>query len=334
MSNRRFFLKSLAALTAGICAPIDLKAGHSGEDRLGKLLPLRQLGRTGDYVTMLGVGGYHVGWTTERDAQEVIEAALEGGVRFFDTAVSYGPFISEERYGKFLTPKHRDIVYLMTKSHAREAKDMQQHLDDSLRRMKTDYIDLWQIHALGTPQDADNRIANGILEVLIKAKESGKVRHLGFTGHQNPFGLERMLEQTTESKLFDAIQMPVNVCDESYFSFTKLLMPELMNRGIAVLAMKTLADGRFFSRKAEANWTTDDPLIPNHLSMKEALYYAWSLPISVLITGAENATYMREKIELARNFAKMDEDQRLALVERVREIASTGQLEYYKRKET
>lgn len=332
MNNRRDFLKSIAAMTAALSIPTSISAKAKNEDRLGKLLPMRRLGRTNEYVSMLGVGGFHVGWTTERDAQEVIEAALEGGVRFFDTAESYSKGVSEERYGKFLTPKYRDLIFLMTKSTGKDAKTVQEHLEGSLRRLKTDQIDLYQVHSIRTPEDVDDRIQEGVLKVLLKAKEEGKIRHLGFTGHQNPFAHLRMLEQTKESDIFDALLMPINVLDQTYFSFTKNVMPPALERDMGILAIKTLADGRFFAKKERANWTSDDPVIPNYMSIKEAMYFVWSLPVTVLISGNENATFMREKIELARNFEKFTEEEKMALIEKVKAKALEGKIEYFKRR--
>lgn len=333
MANRRTFLKSLAGATAGISLASTSFGAENNSDRIGEILPKRKLGRTGEYVTMLGTGGYHVGWTTERDAQEVIEASLEGGVRFFDTAESYSKGVSEERYGKYLTPKYRDLIFLMTKSTGRDAKTVQEHLEGSLRRLKVDQIDLYQVHSIRTPQDVDSRIEKGVLDVLLKAKQDGKIKYLGFTGHQNPFAHTRMLEQTKESDIYDALLMPVNVLDASYYSFTENVMPEALNRDMGVLAIKSLADGRFFAKKEKANWTSEDPLIPNYLSIKEAMYYVWSLPVTVLISGNENATFMREKIALARSFSKLSENERLVLIEKVRDIAQTGKLEYFKKKQ-
>ncbi|WP_347838685.1 aldo/keto reductase [uncultured Draconibacterium sp.] len=334
MSDRRSFLKSLAGATAGIA--ITSKAlgnDQKSRDRLGEVLPKRKLGRTGELVTMLGTGGYHIGWTTERDAQEVIEASIEGGVRFFDTAESYSKGVSEERYGKYLTPKYRDLVFLMTKSTGRDAKTVQEHLEGSLRRLKVDQLDLYQVHSIQTPDDVDNRIKNGVLEVLLKAQQQGKIKYLGFTGHQNPYAHTRMLDQTQESDIFDTVLMPVNVLDQTYFSFTKNVIPPALERNMGILAIKSLADGRFFAKKEKVNWTSDDPLIPNYLSIKEAMHFVWSLPVSVLISGNENATYMREKIALARSFTALTEEQKLALVDKVRDIALTGKLEYFKKKE-
>ena len=333
MADRRTFLKSLAGATAGLSLSNTAFGTESNSDRLGEVLPKRKLGRTGEYVTMLGTGGYHVGWTPERDAQEVIEAALEGGVRFFDTAESYSKGTSEERYGKFLTPKYRDLIFLMTKSTGKDAKTVQEHLEGSLRRLKVDQIDLFQVHSIRTPEDVDSRIKEGVLEVLIKAKEQGKVKYLGFTGHQNPFAHTRMLERTKESNIFDTALMPVNVLDQSYFSFTKNVIPKALDRNMGILAIKSLADGRFFAKKEKANWTSDDPLIPNYLNIKEAMHFVWSLPVTVLISGNENATFMREKIALARSFSKLTEDKKMDLIEKVRDIALTGELEYFKKKE-
>lgn len=333
MTNRRMFLKSLAGATAGLTLAVKTQAANNESDRLGEVLPKRKLGRTNQYVTMLGTGGYHVGWTTERDAQEVIEASLEGGVRFFDTAESYGNGTSETRYGKYLTPKYRDLIFLMSKSTGKDAKTVREHLEATLRRLKTDQLDLYQVHAISTPDDVDSRIQLGVLDVLLKAKEEGKIKYLGFTGHQNPFAHARMLEKTKGSDIFDTVLMPVNVLDQTYFSFTKNVLPEALDRNMGILAIKSLADGRFFAKKEEAGWTSADPLIPNYLSIKEAMHFVWSLPVSVLISGNENATFMREKIALARSFSKLSEGQRAALIDKVSNIALTGKLEYYKRKE-
>ena len=332
MADRRMFLKSLAGATAGLALAGPAK-GADDRDRLGEVLPKRKLGRTNQYVTMLCTGGYHVGWTTERDAQEVIEAALEGGVRFFDTAESYADGTSETRYGKYLTPKYRDLIFLMSKSTGKDAKTVKEHLEGTLRRLKTDHLDLYQVHAISTPEDVDNRIQLGVLDVLLKAKEDGKIKYLGFTGHQNPFAHARMLERTKESDIFDTVLMPVNVLDQTYFSFTENIMPKALDRNMGILAIKSLADGRFFAKKEQAGWTTDDPIIPNYLSIKEAMHFVWSLPVSVLISGNENATFMREKIALARSFSKLTEGQKLSLIDKVKHIALTGKVEYFKKKE-
>ena len=333
--NRREFIKYLTALTAGIVIPISVSGNNSEQhDRLGKVLPKRMLGKTGLEVTMLGVGGYHIGWTSEKDAQEVIEAALEGGIRFFDSAESYGPHTSEIRYGKYLVPHFRDDIFLMTKTYSTSPEQARKHLEESLDRMKTDHLDLWQLHSLESQKDVEDRITEGILEVMMEAKESGKTRHIGFTGHADPRAHARMLERTRDNPLFETIQMPVNVVDYNYkYSFIKQVLPLALEGNMGVLAMKTLADGRFFADKRmgdEHVWSSDDPVVPGRLSMRDALYFAWSLPISVLITGAENAKFIKEKIELAKGFASLSEEEQLALVAKVVDLAEKGEVEYYK----
>lgn len=333
MTDRRNFLKSLAGVTAGLSMAPAAFGREQNSDRLGEILPKRKLGRTGEYVTMLGTGGYHVGWTTERDAQEVIEAALEGGVRFFDTAESYGNGKSEERYGKYLTPKYRDLIFLTSKTTGADAKTVQEHLEGTLSRMKVDHLDLYQVHSIRTPEDVDSRIEKGVLDYLLKAKAQGKFKYLGFTGHQNPYAHAHMLDRSKESDIFDTVLMPVNVLDASWFSFTENVMPKALERNMGITSIKSLADGRFFAKKEQANWTSDDPVVPNYLSIKEAMYYVWSLPVTVLISGNENATFMREKIALARSFTKLSEERRMALINKVKEIAQTQKVEYYKKQE-
>ena len=336
-SDRRNFLKTLAGLTAGMMIPYrGFSTGGSGslpKDRIGEKLPLRKLGNTGEKVTMLGLGGYHIGWTTEKEAQATIEAALEGGVRFFDNAESYSNGLSEERYGKYLIPKYRDEIFLMTKTNSSDARTARQHLEGSLKRFNTDVIDLWQVHALQNPDDVDNRVDNEMLDVIAEAKKSGKVRYVGFTGHNNPYAHARMLDKTGSS-FFDACQFPVNVLDaRAEHSFIRTLMQRLMDRNMGVLAMKTLADGRFFNKKVQRGnviWDTNNPVVPGHINIEEALSFAWSLPISVLITGAENPQLMREKIAITKRFEQLTEDQRTALIEKVEDLNNKKDVEYYK----
>ncbi len=336
MEKRRQFLKKVSGLTAGIMIPIqNFSFGkNSNSDKWGQVLPKRKLGKTGKEVTMLGVGGYHVGWTTERDAQAVIEAAIEGGIRFFDTAESYGPHTSETRYGKYLTPKYREEIFLMTKSTAKDAKTMQEHLEGSLKRMKTDYLDLWQIHSVTDPEDVDRRIENGVFDVVMKAKMDGKVKHVGFTGHRNPKAHQRVLERTAENPFLETVQMPINVIDANHDHFINSVLPIAMDRKLGILAMKTMADGRFFAKKEnleKIQWETKNPVIPNKLSIMETLYFVWSLPVSVLITGAENERLIKEKIQLAKDFSNFNESQRSKLISKVADLAKDSSIEYYKK---
>ena len=258
---------------------------------------------------------------------------MAGGIRFFDTAESYDNGGSETRYGKYLVPKYRDEVFIMTKSTAKNGKLALEHLEGSLQRMGCDYVDLWQVHSLSTPEDVDERIENEILEVFEKAKAQGKAKHIGFTGHQNPFAHQRMMEQTASKDIFETVQMPINVIDSYFHSFIEHVLPLALERNFGVLAMKTLSDGRFFAEKKmneKLIWSSDDPLVPNHISVEEALFFVWSLPVSVLITGAENKMMLQEKIELANRFVKFTQSVRIKLMTRVHEKAGAS-IEYYKK---
>lgn len=330
MNDRRSVLKILAALTAGLLVPLKGINGnfYAPKDKFGELLPLRFLGRTGEKVTMLGLGGAHIAKCEEITAEAQIECAIDGGIRFFDNAHSYGRGKSEERYGKYLVPKYRDVSFIMTKTTAVSGKDALSELEGSLKRMKLDYVDLWQMHSIRSPQDVDTRIEQEVLEVFIRAKESGKVKHIGFTGHQDFNAHKRMLESTN---ILETCQMPMNCFDPNYKSFINNVLPTLVERQMGILAMKTLSNGGFFGGKTHFVSGDNPKVIPNVVSVQEAIHFAWSLPISTLITGADDVEMLQEKIDLARSFIAMSEKTRLELVERVGHADLEGaKVEFYK----
>ena len=329
MIDRRAFLKSLAGLTTGILLSSTSAEGgeeKSDSDRLGALLPTRRFGRTGEAVTMLGVGGWHIGDMEEAEAQKTIETALEGGVRFFDTAEGYQNGGSESRLGKLLVPKYRDDVFLMTKTRARDANEAWEHLDGSLSRLNTDRLDLWQVHAVRNPADVDERVENGVLDVMLEAKETGKTRYIGFTGHSSPAAHQRVLEKTD---IFDACQLSMNLVDVSYESFIESVVPTLVERNIGVIGMKALANGGFFGGSQHGRHGPNPKVVPNRVSISEAVRFVWSLPVSTLVTGPDNAKQMQEKIDIARDFIGMEDDERQKLIEKVEDMAGTT-VEFYK----
>ena len=336
METRRDFLRNMAGITAGMMLPAGwgCSGSQADSDTLGELLPMRKLGSTGEKVTMLGVGGYHIGWTTEKDAQEVIETAIEGGIRFFDTAHSYGPGTSEERYGKFLVPKYRDHIFLMTKTTAPDGETLLREVDLSLKRLNTDHVDLLQLHAFQNPGDVDDRINNGVMDAIYSVKESGKARHIGFTGHQSPYAHLRMMERLSEFPGFATLQMPLSIVDfASEHSFVRKTLPLALENKLGLLAMKTLAAGRYFGRTKisdEISWETETPVIPGYISVKEALYFSWSLPVSVLITGAENKALVLEKIEIAREFTRLTEEEKDLILDKASRAPDRDKVEYYK----
>jgi len=329
MENRRDFIKVLSALSIGVAgAPGQLFAAEKpATDRLGELLSLRNLGKTGEKVTMLGMGGFHIGCAmSEKEAEKTIEVAMAGGVRFFDCAQAYCEGNTERRLGKILTPKYRDVSYLMSKTLAPDADSARKSLEESLRNLKTDYLDLWQVHSLKTLKDVNDRVANGVLEVMLEAKQSGKVRHIGFTGHVNPKTHLRMLGKTD---IFEVCQMPVNAVDPNHSSFIVDVMPELLKRNMGIIVIKSLGGGSFFAQSPRLQgWNIQDPVIPARISIREALEFVWSLPVSVLVTGAENAEQLQEKIELAREFSPLNEEARIELIEKVADMVGIAESNY------
>jgi len=329
MLYRRDFLRLLAATTGSVLvAPRVLgQSASAPSDKLGQTLPLRKLGATGAQVTMLGLGGSHFGAFSEADAEKVLEATLEGGIRFFDTAESYQNGGSEERIGKLVVPKYREHVFLMSKSTGVDARTAQAHLEGTLRRMKTDYLDLWQIHSLTTPEDTDKRLDNGVLDVVLKAKEQGKAKYIGFTGHRSPAANMRMLERTD---VLQTCQMPINVLDPSFNSFITGVLPTLLERNMSVLAMKTLSNGAFLKpQRARGDKPAAGPVIPDRISVEQALHFVWSLPVSVLISRPNTLDQLKENIAIARRFTTMSEADRLALIEKTADLAG-DRVEYYK----
>lgn len=327
MPNRRHFLQTVSSISAAVLASSNVASAKTKSDKWGEWLPSRPLGKTEEQTTILGIGGYHFGACSETEAQGIIEAAIEGGIRFFDNARQYQDGGAEERMSKLLVPKYRDEVFIMTKTQAVTAKAARADLETSLRLLKTDHLDLWQIHSVTTPEDVDNRLDHGVLDEFIKAKDEGKVRHIGFTGHQNYNGHLRMLERTKDMDVFTTCQMPINVLDPNHESFITHVLPKVVERGISPLAMKTLAFGNFF--KIERNNT--ETIIPHRISVAEAIHFVWSLPVTCLITGADSVELIKEKIAFAKSFKAMEEDKRMALTAKITDFAGT-EVEWYKAK--
>lgn len=329
MVKRRKFIKILSGASAGLLLPLPSLPAviDKKRDKWGELLPLRDFGKTNEKVTMLGLGGFHIGRMNDREAQATVETAMEGGIRFIDSAESYQDGGSEKNIGKFIVPKYRDEVFIMTKTTSRDGKTARKHLEESLKRMNTDYLDLWQIHSVKDEQDVKNRIDNGVLDVVLKAKQEGKVRHIGFTGHTTPEGHQSMVRLAGDE--LETCQMPVNVLDPTYSSFIKEVLPKLKTNNFGVIAMKTLAGGSFFGGGFDGNQNEENQVM-DHITMQEAMHFVWSLPVDVLVTGPKTPAMLQEKIDLAQSFTDMTEDKRQALIDRVAHFAEKD-IEYYKR---
>ena len=314
MENRRKFIKTTATVAA-FSLIADWASAFPESDQLGEILPQRQLIRNGEKVTSFCLGGYHLGLTENpKEAEKMVERAMELGVRFFDNARRYNDGRSEEYIGKFLTPKYRDKVFIMTKAPAQTGDGVRQQLDESLKALKTDYVDLWQIHTFTTPEDVDRRLKAGVLDVFLEAKQKGKARYIGFTGHQNPKTHLYFLKKLDELGIeMDTCQMPLNVCDPSFESFQKHVLPVLLEKKYGVIAMKTMAGGSMMGKRIDTTpkeIKTED--IPDVVAKTELTYanlhqYVYSLPVSALCSGCITVDELEANVKVLKELAKLSE---------------------------
>ena len=280
-------------------------------------IPLRLLGRTGVHVSALGFGGYHLGTVkSEREAVRLVHAAIDAGITFMDNAWEYHDGRSEKLMGTAIADR-RHRVFLMTKlcTHGRGRREAMRQLEQSLRRLKTDVIDLWQIHECVYDNDPELHFArNGAVEALARAQREGKVRFVGFTGHKNP---AIHLEMLRHDFPFDTCQLPLNCFDGSFRSFEQRVLPELLGRGIAPIGMKSLGgDGRQVKRKV--------------ITAEEGLRYAMSLPVATTVSGIDSMKVLRQNVRIASGFTPMSKRQMDMLRRRVSEEAADGRFELYK----
>jgi aryl-alcohol dehydrogenase-like predicted oxidoreductase len=280
-------------------------------------VPTRQLGKSGMEVSIIGVGGYHLGSAESLDeATAIVNHALDSGINFFDDAWEYHDGQSEEWLGKALGGRRKEAV-LMTKvcTHGRDKKLAMQMLEESLRRLRTDYLDVWQIHEVIYDNDPDFIFGpNGVAEALAQAKQQGKARLIGFTGHKNPAIHLKML---SHDFAFDTVQMPLNPFDASFRSFEEHVLPEARKRGMAIFGMKSLGgSGEMIRRGA--------------VTVAEALRYAMSLPVTTTVSGMDSMDVLKQNLEIATNFSPMSEGELAQLRKRCREDAADGHLELFK----
>jgi aryl-alcohol dehydrogenase-like predicted oxidoreductase len=283
-------------------------------------MPTRTLGRTGVEVSLIGLGGWHLGFKhlDEELATRMIRTAVDNGINFMDNCWDYNEGASEKRMGKALRNGYRERAFLMTKIDGRTKQEAAKQLDESLERLQTDYIDLVQHHEILRYEDPhrifDHQGANA---ALIEAREAGKIRFIGFTGHKDPRIHLYMLEVAQEMDfVFDTVQMPINVMDAHYRSFEKLVLPELVKQNIGVLAMKPLANGAILKSKT--------------VSAVECLQYAMNLPVSVVITGCESMENLEQAITAACTFKPMTDEQISSLLAKTAKAAARGEYELFK----
>lgn len=279
----------------------------------------RTLGRTGVRVSAIGLGGFHIGEVEdEAESIRIVHAAIDRGITFMDNCWDYHDGVSEERMGKALRGGYRERVFLMTKLDGRDGATAAAQLDESLKRLQTDYIDLVQFHEIIRLTDPDKIFAEGgAFEAVSAAQRAGKLRYIGFTGHKSPeIHLAMLRKADSVGFSFDTVQMPLNVMDAHFDSFGEKVLPELVRRNIGVLGMKPIAAGSIMEAKV--------------VSGVECLQYALSLPTSVVITGIDSMERLDQAFEAVRTLAKFDDAARQELIERVKPHATVGKFEPYK----
>jgi uncharacterized protein len=329
--TRRQFLSASAAgaVSAGLALGCSRRHGAStnmqaessaAADSLASSSPIprRPLGKTGAQVSIMGIGGSHLCDVRDPgEATRIVDEAIDAGINFFDNAWEYHDGRSEEVLGRALAGK-RDQVFLMTKvcTHGRKADVAMQQLEDSLRRLRTDHLDLWQVHECVYDSDPELHFAQGgVIEALATAKQQGKVRFVGFTGHKHPRIHLTMLGYDFP---FDTVQMPLNCFDGSFRSFEKMVVPEAVRRGIAPIGMKSLTGA-------------GDPIRKGIVTIEEALRYAMSVPgVATTVSGVDALDVLHQNLAIVRGFEPMSAQDMQALRDRVQGVAADGRLELYK----
>ena len=310
--DRRNFLKRVGA--AGVVGSVAKQFAQAADS-----IPYRILGHTGEKVSMVGIGGYHLG--TQHDEQEsirIIRTALDNGVNFLDNCWDYNDGKSEVRMGKALRDGYRQKAFLMTKIDGQTKTSAAKQIDESLRRLQTDHLDLLQFHEVIRETDPARIFgAGGSMEASLEARKQGKIRFIGFTGHKSPDIHLKMLETGFANNFtFDTVQMPLNVMDAHYNSFEKKVLPVLVKHQIGVLGMKPMGAGIILQSKV--------------VSPVECLHYALSLPTSVVITGCDSVSVLQQALDVARSFKPMSSPEIAALLAKTAPVAAKGEFEQYK----
>ena len=314
--DRRKFIKRTGLATVGLSmsATILEKLLASTVKEYNGEIPQRVLGKTNEKVSIIGLGGWHIGnIKEEKIALKMIAQAYELGINFYDTAFSYNDGASEIRYGKAFKGI-RDKIFLMSKSTQRKNVDAERELELTLKRLQTDYLDLWQLHSVKTKEDVDKIFSpGGAYEAAAKAKEQGKIRYIGITGHYDPYA---NLEALKHHKLLDTIQMPINLVDPNYRSFINIALPKAVEYNLGIIAMKTIANGRIVEHKVS--------------TVEESLTYVWNLPVSVLVSGCDSPEQLSKNIAMAKSFKKLSKQEKESVLLQTKNLQFKD-VEYYKK---
>lgn len=327
--DRREFLKTAGFAAGALLASPMLSRAWSAEDsrtstapapteiRRGEML-YRKLGRTGVEVSLLGLGGAHIGQIAEAEAIRIIRSAIDRGLTFMDNCWDYNQGRSENFMGKALQDGYREKAFLMTKIDGRDKASAASQIDESLKRLKTDHIDLMQFHEIIRMEDPDRVFAEGgALEAMVAAKKAGKVRFIGFTGHKDPQIHLRMFETAEKHGFhFDTVQMPINVMDAHFRSFEHNVLPVAHREGTAVLGMKSMGS-RFILQSGT-------------VKALECLHYAMSRPVSVVITGIDSTKILEQAFVAVRTYHQLGDNETRALLAKTMKAALSGKYELFK----
>jgi predicted aldo/keto reductase-like oxidoreductase len=314
--TRREFL-GMGVAAAAIAAGAETISWAAAEGQ--QEIPRRTLGRTGEKVSIVGLGGYHIGMQkNEQESIRIIRAALDSGINFLDNCWDYNEGQSEIRMGKALRDGYRQRAFVMTKIDGQIKTVAAKQIDESLQRLQTDHIDLLQFHEVIRPTDPERIFGpGGSIEAALEARKAGKIRYIGFTGHKSPDIHVKMLQTADTHKFhFDSVQMPLNAMDAHYNSFEKKVLPVLVQKQIGVLGMKPMGSGLLLGSKT--------------LKPIEYLHYAMNLPTSVVITGCDSLPILEQALQAARTFKPMSEQEVAALLTKTETAARNGQYEQYK----
>ena len=320
--DRRDFLKSATVAAAGSVAPAGVQSAQSSNASRRPESPnmiYRELGRTGERVSAIGIGGYHLGKQQDPDESiRLLRTAIDRGITFMDNCWDYNGGISEVRMGQALRDSYRQKVFLMTKIDGRDKNTAARQIEQSLGRLQTDVIDLLQFHEVIRLDDPDVIFApGGAMEAVQEAKQAGKIRYIGFTGHKAPSVHLRMFETADKHAFhFDTVQMPINVMDAHFRSFLNGVAPVAQEHGTAILAMKTFGDPYILQSK------TVTPM--------EALHFGLNSPASVVITGIDSPAILDQAFQAVESFRPMDSQQLAAILAKTKDAAMTGNFELFK----
>jgi len=275
-------------------------------------IPTRELGNTGEEVSILGIGGYHIGKLSEDRSISLIRRAIEKGITFMDNAWCYHQGLSEEIMGRALEDGYRDRVFLMTKNHGRTKQRFNKQLEESLKRLKTDCIDLLQLHEIVNRGEPARIKKEAVLEEALEARREGKIKYIGFTGHRFPALHQEILEFDFD---WDSVQIPVNIFDYHYRSFQNQIIPQARQKNMGIIGMKNLASSR---------------LLDTDIDPEEAIRYSLSMPISTLVSGIDSFEVLEKNVQIARDFEPFSQNELQEIREKYRDISYRGEHEYYK----